>query len=63
MNDKDPELRHLQRRERDALERYQRLSKPNGFPAVEVLQAAEYLWREAAAAVCAYRERRDAGRS
>jgi hypothetical protein len=58
MQDNDPELRRLKEIERLARERFLRLSLPGGFGGdAEVIKAAEDLWREAAAAVRAHRDK------
>jgi hypothetical protein len=54
----DPELRRLKEIERLARDRFLRLGLPGTFCGdAEVIKAAEDLWREAAAAVCAYRDK------
>jgi hypothetical protein len=58
MQDNDPELRRLKEIERLARERFLRLSLPGSFGGdAEVIKAAEDLWREAAAAVRAHRDK------
>jgi hypothetical protein len=55
---RDDELRRLKEIERLARERYLRLSAPGTFGGdAEVIKAAEELWRDAAAAVRAYRDK------
>ena len=52
----DPELNRLKEMERLARERFLRLSRPGMFGGdAEVIEAAEALWRGAAAAVWAHR--------
>jgi hypothetical protein len=58
MQDNDPELRRLKEIERLARERFLRLSLPGSFGGdAEVIKAAEDIWREAAAAVRAHRDK------
>jgi hypothetical protein len=58
MLEDDPELRRLKEIERLARDRFLRLSLPGTFGGhAEVIKAAEALWREAAAAVRAHRDK------
>jgi hypothetical protein len=58
MLEDDPELRRLKEIERLARDRFLRLSLPGSFGGdAEVIKAAEALWREAAAAVRAHRDK------
>jgi hypothetical protein len=58
MQEEDLELRRLKEIERLARERFLRLSLPGIFGGdAEVIKAAEGLWREAAAAVRAHRDK------
>jgi hypothetical protein len=58
MQEDDPELRRLKEIERLARDRFLRLSLPGTFGGhAEVIKAAEELWRGAAAAVRAHRDK------